>query len=200
MGPSVVKIYISSIICVKKHHSMLVLQCDNIIVGQYISKITLLYVFTIVSQEFHFTVRLSEVNKVVKPTNLVGRKYCDSFGLTENISWKSRIIVIILMLISQSSLAFSKNSLQILYFCTFRIVCLSVIHTVILMLTSQKTFLQNFTEDIFLSRISKTYIVFQTLVRGKVRSLYYLKIFVIISAECRLLFLMICAFLSIKMF
>jgi hypothetical protein len=33
---------------------------------------------------------LPEVNKVDKPTNLVGRKLCCSLSLTENISWKSR--------------------------------------------------------------------------------------------------------------
>ena len=32
----------------------------------------------------------TEVNKVAKPANLVGRKLFGSLSLTENISWKSR--------------------------------------------------------------------------------------------------------------
>ena len=44
----------------------------------------------------------AEVNKVAKPTNLVGRKLCGSLGLTENISWKSGIILMVWMLISQN--------------------------------------------------------------------------------------------------
>ena len=71
-----------------------------------------------------------EVNKVAKPANLVGRKLFGSLCLTENISWKSHIIVAILMLIYLSFLAFFRNVCQILYFCTLHIFSLSVIHTV----------------------------------------------------------------------
>ena len=39
-----------------------------------------------------------EVNKVAKPTNLVGRKICGSWGLKENISWKSRIVVVVIVM------------------------------------------------------------------------------------------------------
>ena len=44
----------------------------------------------------------TEINKVANPANLVGRKCCGSLGLTENILWKSRILIAILMLICQS--------------------------------------------------------------------------------------------------
>jgi hypothetical protein len=44
----------------------------------------------------------AEVNKVAKPANLVGRKYCGSLGFRENISKKSRIIVTILLLGSKT--------------------------------------------------------------------------------------------------
>ena len=45
--------------------------------------------------------RAAEVNKVAKPANLVGRKCCDSLGLTENIPSKSLIIVAVLLLLSE---------------------------------------------------------------------------------------------------
>jgi hypothetical protein len=61
----------------------------------------------------------SEVNKVAKPTNLVGRKLCGSVGLTENISWKSRIIFYGFVLIISKLFSLSQKVSVKFYICVF---------------------------------------------------------------------------------